>query len=665
MCKSLSTKMYLAKFAILFTYCWTSISATNIYEQLSIEADLTKFKEVVDRDPVMQLFLKHKSATLFAPTNSAIEKLQTKSLRREVLDKLASYHIVGVVVKKDSFPYSVSSSLQEAAPLYLSFKERSSVGHHEYFHQDSKEFFVNNAKIVKEISLKAINGDEQLLYIIDEALEPFIPSTPLPPFALELISQPSIYSIDERWDSYYNKITSNSQEAIFERPGNHTFFVPMQDVRPDLFDKYVVLGHVIPNHVLFLNVMGKESYRSSASDQIVNVELSLINRTLRINPEQTYYVQSNTIKADPKHNKGVVISRVLRANIPVKNGVVHLIEKPLMIIDTSIIDFLSQERDGRLKTFNRLLDMVPEIRSEIAGLDQKTVLAPTDAAFNNLNENEEDDKLKYLMDNPDQLRQILQLHVVPRQSVSTEDIRRGTKPEVVSLDNNKNLHFRVSGDDAHTRMTVEGGGVNATAVQADIGATNGIIHIIDRVLGMPFQNIFDKLKSDPQLSFSFELGRQGNQNWNEQLLREDRRFTYFVPSNDAWDQFKRENPSEYKQLEMKLFPSNTRNVLDRHLVVGQQISSQQLETQFETIHTVKGVLKVAKGQVGFGNLYIEWEGRRARIVRSDVQAINGVIHVIDQVLMKKRDLTVNSSQHSIASITLTALFIIIAKFIIN
>jgi len=389
----------------------------------------------------------------------------------------------------------------------------------------------------------------------------------------------------------------------------------------------------------------------------------LINRTLRINPEQTYYVQSNTIKADPKHNKGVVMSRVLRANIPVKNGVVHLIEKPLMIIDTSIIDFLSQEKDGRLKTFNRLLDLVPEIRSEISRLEQKTILAPTDAAFNNLDESEQDNKVEYLTRNLDVLKKTLHLHMVGQQSVSTDDIRRGIKPEVLSADNERSLYFRVVGEDANTRLTVEGGGVNATAVQADIGATNGIIHIIDRVLGMPFQNIFDKLKSDPSLTFTYKLGTQGNQNWNEQLLREDRRFTYFVPSNDAWEQFKRENPSEYKQLDMELFPANTRNqILDRHLVVNQQISSTQLETQFDTIHTVKGVLKVAKSSVGFGNLYIEWEGKRARIVRPDVQAINGVIHVIDQVLMKKRDLTVNSSSHPIVNITLTIVFLIIAKF---
>lgn len=647
---------------LTLVYCWTVVIADTIYDQLSLEPNLSKFKELVDKDPIMGLFLKHKSSTLFAPTNDAIKKLEAKNLKKEVLDKVATYHMLGVVVKKESFPYSVSSSLQEAAPLFLSFKERRLTGHEYSNHQELKEYYVNNAKIIKENIQKSITGQEQLLYTIDEALEPYIPSSQLPPTALELINKPSIYGIEEQWGSYYSKITNNEQEDTFRRPGNHTFFVPIGEVRPELFDKYVVLGHVIPNHALFLNVMGKESHRSAANDAKVTVELSLINRTLRINPEQTYYVQSNTIKGDPKHNKGVVMSRVLRANIPVKNGVIHLIEKPLMIIDTSIVDFLTLESEGRLKTFNRLLDLVPEIRSEISKMGEKTILAPTDAAFNNLNESESDNKVEYLQNNPEQLREILHLHMVLGQSVSTDDIRRGAKPEVLSADERRSLFFRVVGNEANTRLTVEGGGVNATAVQADIGATNGIIHIIDRVLGMPFQNIYDKLKTDPTLSFSFELGRQGNQNWNEQLLREDRRFTYFVPSNEAWDEFKRENPSEYKQLANKLYPANTRNILDRHLVVGQQISSTQLETQTETIHTVKGILKVAKSGFVTGNLYIEWEGKRARIVRSDVQAINGVIHVIDQVLMKKRDLTVNSSSQPFSSISLMIIFIIIAKF---
>lgn len=48
-------------------------------------------------------------------------------------------------------------------------------------------------------------------------------------------------------------------------------------------------------------------------------------------------------------------------------------------------------------------------------------------------------------------------------------------------------------------VTVEGGGVNATVIQADLAATNGIIHVIDRVLGVAYTSILDKMEHDPQL----------------------------------------------------------------------------------------------------------------------------------------------------------------------
>lgn len=52
------------------------------------------------------------------------------------------------------------------------------------------------------------------------------------------------------------------------------------------------------------------------------------------------YVKSQTIVGDSKHGEGVVLAEIIRANIPVRNGVVHLISRPLMIVDTSVEQFL-------------------------------------------------------------------------------------------------------------------------------------------------------------------------------------------------------------------------------------------------------------------------------------------------------------------------------------
>lgn len=54
----------------------------------------------------------------------------------------------------------------------------------------------------------------------------------------------------------------------------------------------------------------------------------------------TAYVKSNTVVGDSKHSTGVVLAEIVRANIPVKNGVVHLIHRPLMVVDTTVKQFL-------------------------------------------------------------------------------------------------------------------------------------------------------------------------------------------------------------------------------------------------------------------------------------------------------------------------------------
>lgn len=62
------------------------------------------------------------------------------------------------------------------------------------------------------------------------------------------------------------------------------------------------------------------------------------------------------------------------------------------------------------------------------------------------------------------------------------------------------LYFNIQGGLGRNQtVTVEGGGVNATIFQADIAATNGYIHMIDKVLGVPYTTMLQKLQSDATL----------------------------------------------------------------------------------------------------------------------------------------------------------------------
>lgn len=71
--------------------------------------------------------------------------------------------------------------------------------------------------------------------------------------------------------------------------------------------------------------------------------------------------------------------------------------------------------------------------------------------------------------------------------------------QVPTINNRTFLYFNINGDGADAVVTVEGGGVNATVLQADVAQTNGYVHIIDRVLGVPYTTVLGKLETDPMM----------------------------------------------------------------------------------------------------------------------------------------------------------------------
>lgn len=99
-----------------------------------------------------------------------------------------------------------------------------------------------------------------------------------------------------------------------------------------------------------------------------------------------------------------------------------------------------------------------------------TVFAPTDEAFAALPEGTVENLLK--PENKDQLVAVLTYHVVPGKVMSTD------------LSNNM-MAATVQGAEV-TIMTDGGVTVDgASVVQADIGASNGVIHVIDAVILPP------------------------------------------------------------------------------------------------------------------------------------------------------------------------------------
>jgi transforming growth factor-beta-induced protein len=238
-----------------------------------------------------------------------------------------------------------------------------------------------------------------------------------------------------------------------------------------------------------------------------------------------------------------------------------------------------------------------------------TVFAPTDDAFAALPEGLVDALL--LPENVETLKAILTYHVVPGK-VLAADVADG---EVAT----------VQGEGV-TLSTAGGVKVNESNVIAtDVLASNGVIHVIDSVLVPPSIDVAALLAGDivevasGNADFSTLVAAVQAAGLVETLQGEGP-FTVFAPTNAAFAAL----PAGV--LERLLLPENKdllASILTYHVVPGKVLAAD----------VVDGEVATAQG----GNVVLSTMGgvkvNQANVVATDVIASNGVIHVIDSVLL--------------------------------
>ncbi len=232
-----------------------------------------------------------------------------------------------------------------------------------------------------------------------------------------------------------------------------------------------------------------------------------------------------------------------------------------------------------------------------------TVFAPTDDAFAKL----PDDVLGSLLkpENKEKLIGILTFHVVPMR-LTAADVRKRLVADTVQ---GTSLLFA----QGPIGVTVDG----ASVVQADILATNGVIHIIDRVL-LP-KDLVTTARQAGQ--FNTLLAAAKAAGLVDALTRPDADLTVFAPTDKA---FKTLPAGTVQDL---LRPANRErlaSILKYHVLPSRLLLTQDgLKTLQGDAIQVRPVGKVKVEQ--------------ANIVTADIKATNGVIHVIDSVLLPALD----------------------------
>jgi uncharacterized surface protein with fasciclin (FAS1) repeats len=261
--------------------------------------------------------------------------------------------------------------------------------------------------------------------------------------------------------------------------------------------------------------------------------------------------------------------------------------------------------------------LVPALSSASSNL---TVFAPTDAAFTTLATNlgfASATAMVAALDGPT-LASILQYHVLPTKKVAADLVAGGaTQATLYTFDGAAaTLALDTSSGVKITDEVLN----QATVTTANVAASNGVIHVIDKVLVPPgVLNVVQMAQANP--SFSTLVGAVVSAGLQGALADPAATLTVFAPTNDAF--------AAIATTVAGLTPTQLETVLTYH-VLGSEVLAADIP--FGTpVATLSG--QNITINAGTPPTITDTTTTPASIVATDVRASNGVIHVIGKVLI--------------------------------
>ncbi len=268
----------------------------------------------------------------------------------------------------------------------------------------------------------------------------------------------------------------------------------------------------------------------------------------------------------------------------------------------NIVDIAAASED--LETLVTALGAA-ELVDAIRDANGITVLAPTDAAFGELDQR----ALANTIENhpTGRLADVLKYHVIPERLTAAELVQRRF---VTTLDGQR-LELNITG----SGLEINDAGI----VAADIEAENGIVHVIDSVLIPAKENIAETASNAD--TFETLLAAVGAAGLGEFVSTTDP-ITVFAPTDDAFAELGAEKIAEL------LEPENREalvEILSYHVVAGRLYGGDLFEAS-EIDAVAGGGLRPS---VREGSIFIN----DAQVIAANIDAANGVVHAIDSVLI--------------------------------
>ena len=251
------------------------------------------------------------------------------------------------------------------------------------------------------------------------------------------------------------------------------------------------------------------------------------------------------------------------------------------------------------------------LASVLNGAGPFTVFAPTNSAFDALGVD-----LATLSD--EALTEILLYHVLGGASVAAGDIAEGQTYVTTAAETgpgDTQLSLLIEKDGGAVSLN---GSINV--VTADVQASNGVIHVVDAVI-MPLDLVGHAAANS---NFTELVGALGAATGDlvTVLSATDQVYTVFAPLNSAFE--------EIATVTAGLSADQLAAVLTYHVAAGANVRSETL-SDGQTVMTVNGSTFTVN--LGGDVTITDAQGNVANVVLTDVQATNGVIHVIDKVIL--------------------------------
>lgn len=268
--------------------------------------------------------------------------------------------------------------------------------------------------------------------------------------------------------------------------------------------------------------------------------------------------------------------------------------------------------------------LVPALSDPGADL---TVFAPTNAAFTSLATAlgfADANAMVAALDGPT-LAKILSYHVLPTHESAAELIAGGaTQATLYSLTPGTPTTLAV---DTASGVKLSDAALNqASVTRADVAASNGVIHVIDKVLVPPgVLNIVQMARSNPSFSVLVEAVAAANL---AGALSGPGPFTVFAPTDSAFVAALGELNISKDEL---LGNPGLGAILTYHVVTGDLRAADVVALPKPAV-----VQTLLAGQTFSVDTLLDitdGNSRMAKLVATDVIASNGVIHVIDKVLL--------------------------------